>query len=248
MQDNASGTIYKNHMTWTPNKKATFLGHLIDLIERTCDLAQEQNERNEDDIALCRWAANVMRGGHMPDPIKMQDILIITGGLTYEKSFAAGYALGRSRSRSVIQLFLNGSNRPLEIATPIGLLHEYGVSPERAALVQLRFPPKPIPEGDLILIDVGQLSHECACHIITKGRNFYLADAAIAAPYRILTCFYGDYDSCDLHRLDEDEGVTPIGRAITTLSKTPLPSLGEAQKAEFELILQAWQKKRPTRI
>ena len=184
----------------------------------------------------------------MPDPIKMQDILTITGGLTYQKTFAAGYALGRSRSPSVIPLFLKGSSRPLEIATPIGLLHEYGVSPERAALVQLRFPPESIPEGDLILIEVGQLSHECACHIITDGSNFYLAEAAIAAPYRILTCFYGIYDSCDLHRLNEEDGVTPIGRAIATLSKTQLPSLGEAQKAEFEIILESWQSNWPTKI
>jgi hypothetical protein len=231
-------------MEWTLKLQSRFVGHMAILIDETCDLALAQDKWDQEAVDLCKKASAALRDSYMPSIAQMQDLLKAVGTLTIRGSFGAGYALGQSPSDAVIPLFVDGAEQPLEIATPDHLLRQFGVSPKRAALVHVRFPSGGIPKGDIILVETGHLSAGGDCCIVTQGQANFLAETAAAAPYTILTCDYGIFDHCKLYRLAEEDGVTPIGRAITTLSGAPIPQLGEAQRAEFNLILESWQRSR----
>jgi len=235
-------------MTWSPKQKTRFLVRLAEVLEQTCAMATTDTNRDAETLGLrlsqCRDAITSLRSGAMPDPAGMQDLLATAGSLTTRSSLSAAYALGAASSNTLVRLHINAHERPLELGAPREFLSDHGLAPERALLVYLRHAAGEIPEGDIVLVEKTPVSLDRKPFVVLRGSHAFVEELAAIAPYILWSHEYGLFKTSQVHRLAEEDGITPLGRAVATFSGAPLPELGEGQSNEFALIRDAWQRHR----
>lgn len=239
---------YGRAMTWSSEQKTRFLDRLAEVLERTCAHAIPGADQNAEirgaRLSQCRAAIVSLRRGQMPDTGAMQDLLTTAGSLTTRSSFSTAYALGAASSDALVRLYVKGHGRPLELAAPRDLLRRHGLAPERALLVHLRHATGEIPKGDIILVEKTPVSLDRKPFVVLRGSHAFVEEVAAIAPYILWSHEYGIFTSSRVHRLAEEDGITPLGRAVATFSGAPLPELDEAQSTEFDIIRDVWQRHR----
>lgn len=235
-------------MTWSPEQKIRFLDRLTDVLEHTCAQASSGLDRDAEirsaRLSHCRAATTRLRRGEIPDVEAMQDLLAAAGSLTTRSSLSAAYALGAASSDTLVRLHVDAHEHPLELAAPRDLLRAHDLAPERALLVHLRRAAGEIPKGDIVLVEKTPITLERSPFVVLRGSFAFLEEAAAIAPYTLWSHEYGLFKTSQVHRLAEEDGITPLDRAVATFSGAPLPDLGEGQSNEFNIIRDAWQKRR----
>ncbi len=240
--------VYSHSMTWNPESKTRFLSLVVDMLEQTCAQATSGNDRGAKNPDA-RWShyraviADIRRGA-LPDTKAMQGLLAAAGSLTIRPYLSAAYTMGSASSDAFVRLYVNSHERPLEMAAPRELLRRHNLAPKRALLAHLPCAVGEIPEGDIILVEKAPVSLNRAPFVVLIGSYAVVQEVAAIAPYTLWSHDYGIYSKSKVHRLLEEDGITPLGRAVATFSGAPLPELDKADATEFSLIRDAWRKSR----